>query len=105
MAHADWATSSAVSGSGSERWEPGAPFPADSPVVFSVSSATRPQHSSPGFYCRAGGELVESSLRALGNGTEFAPGDLAEHQATAEPIRVWWRMAGTWVPRSSRLPM
>lgn len=42
-----------------------------------------------------GGELVEFSLRALQNGTEFAPGHLAEHQATAEPVRVWWRMEGT----------
>jgi len=48
-----------------------------------------------GFTLRlAGGELVDFSLRALGNGTEFAPGHLAEHQATAEPIRVWWRMDG-----------
>lgn len=37
---------------------------------------------------RPGGELVEFSLRELQNGTEFAPGHLAEHQATAEPIRV-----------------
>ena len=43
---------------------------------------------------RAGGELVEFSLRALTNATEFPPGHLAEHQATAEPVRVWWRMDG-----------
>ena len=48
-----------------------------------------------GFTLRvAGGELVEFSLRELANGTEFAPGHLAEHQATAEPVRVWWRMDG-----------
>ena len=48
-----------------------------------------------GFTLRlAGGELVEFSLRALANGTEFAPGHLAEHQATAEPVRVWWRLDG-----------
>jgi hypothetical protein len=40
---------------------------------------------------RPGGELVEFSLRELQNGTEFAPGHLAEHQATAEPIRVIFR--------------
>jgi hypothetical protein len=40
------------------------------------------------------GQLVEFSLRALQNGTEFAPGHLAVHQATAEPVRVWWRMEG-----------
>jgi hypothetical protein len=48
-----------------------------------------------GFTLRiAGGELVEFSLRALTNESEFAPGHLAEHQATAEPVRVWWRMDG-----------
>lgn len=40
---------------------------------------------------RQGGELVEFSLRELENATEFAPGHLAEHQATAEPIRVIFR--------------
>ena len=43
---------------------------------------------------RPGGELVEFRLRALQNATEFAPSHLAEHQATAEPVRVWWRMEG-----------
>lgn len=48
-----------------------------------------------GFTLRlAGGELVEFKLRALTNATEFAPGHLVEHQATAEPVRVWWRMDG-----------
>jgi hypothetical protein len=48
-----------------------------------------------GFTLRlAGGELVDFSLRALGNAAEFAPGHLAEHQATAQPVRVWWRMDG-----------
>jgi hypothetical protein len=44
---------------------------------------------------RPGGELVDFSLRALQSGTDFAPSHLAEHQATAEPVRVWWRMDGT----------
>jgi hypothetical protein len=43
---------------------------------------------------RPGGELVDFSLRALETGTEFAPGHLAEHQATAEPVRVWFRVEG-----------
>ena len=48
-----------------------------------------------GFTLRVrGGELVEFSLRALQNGAEFAPGHLAEHQATAEPVHVWFRMDG-----------
>jgi hypothetical protein len=40
---------------------------------------------------RPGGELVEFSLRELENGTDFAPGHLAEHQATSEPVRVIFR--------------
>ncbi len=40
---------------------------------------------------RAGGELVVFDLRALENGFAFPPGHLAEHQATAEPVRVWYR--------------
>ena len=42
----------------------------------------------------AGGELQTFSLRALQNGTEFPPGHLAEHQATAAPVRVWFRTEG-----------
>jgi hypothetical protein len=42
-----------------------------------------------------GGNLLEFSLRALQNGTQFAPGHLAEHQATAQPVRVEYRMEGT----------
>jgi hypothetical protein len=30
----------------------------------------------------------------LENGVEFPPGHLVEHQATAQPIRVWYRMEG-----------
>jgi hypothetical protein len=28
----------------------------------------------------------------LENGTEFPPGHLVEHQATAQPVRVWYRI-------------
>ena len=41
-----------------------------------------------------GGELLEFDLRALENGTAFPPGHLAEHQATAAPVRVTFRMDG-----------
>ena len=33
-------------------------------------------------------------LAALENGVEFPPGHLAEHQATAEPVRVWYPERG-----------
>jgi hypothetical protein len=42
-----------------------------------------------------GGQLLDFDLRALENGTAFPPGHLAEHQATAAPVRVTYRMDGT----------
>jgi hypothetical protein len=43
---------------------------------------------------RVGGETIEFLLGELENPTEFPPGHLAEHQATAVPVRVWFRMEG-----------
>ena len=49
-----------------------------------------------GFTLRvAGGAMLEFDLRALENGADFPPGHLAEHQATAAPVRVTFRMDGT----------
>ena len=42
-----------------------------------------------------GGSLTTLSLARLGNPTEFPPGHLAEHQATADPIRVFYAFDGT----------
>jgi hypothetical protein len=42
-----------------------------------------------------GGDQEVFSLRALQNGTAFPPGHLAEHQATAAPVRVTYRVEGT----------
>lgn len=48
-----------------------------------------------GFTLReAGGALTSFSLAALENGIQFPPGHLAEHQATAQPVRVWYRDEG-----------
>ena len=48
-----------------------------------------------GFTLReAGGQTIEFALGELENPTEFPPGHLAEHQATAEPVRVLYRMEG-----------
>ena len=45
-----------------------------------------------GFTLReSGGALDTFGLAALENGTQFPPGHLAEHQATAQPVRVWYR--------------
>lgn len=43
---------------------------------------------------RAGGETLVFRLGELENGDQFPPGHLAEHQATAAPVRVWYRMEG-----------
>lgn len=56
---------------------------------------------------RSGGELIEFTLDELENGTAFPPGHLAEHQATAEPVRVWYRVDGdvlhaTWIDDAPR---
>lgn len=32
-------------------------------------------------------------IGSLENGAQFPPGHLVEHQATAQPVRVWYRMA------------
>jgi hypothetical protein len=45
-----------------------------------------------GFTLRTGaGESLQFDLRALENGAQFAPGHLVEHQATGQPVRVWYR--------------
>ncbi len=43
---------------------------------------------------RPGGETLDFRLGELENGNEFPPGHLAEHQATAEPVVVYYRMEG-----------
>jgi hypothetical protein len=40
-----------------------------------------------------GGALLEFSLRALENGDVFPPAHMLEHQATADPVLVWYREA------------
>ena len=48
-----------------------------------------------GFTLReAGGALLACRLQ-LADQTTFAPGHLAEHQATAAPVRVWYRPDGS----------
>jgi hypothetical protein len=40
------------------------------------------------------GRELEFAIGTLENGAEFPPGHLAEHQALASPIRVWYRTEG-----------
>ena len=44
------------------------------------------------------GTTIAFTLGGLTNGVTFAPGHLVEHQATAQPVRVWYRTDGaTWI--------
>jgi hypothetical protein len=48
-----------------------------------------------GFTLRtADGASVVFVIGDLENGAEFPPGHLVEHQATAQPVRVWYRTEG-----------
>ncbi len=38
--------------------------------------------------------MLEFRIGELENGNEFPPGHLAEHQATAEPVVVYYRVEG-----------
>ena len=42
-----------------------------------------------------GGETLDFQLGELENAVEFPPGHLAEHQATAQPVAVYYRMEGS----------
>lgn len=79
-----------LGGSGSEP-----PEPSDGSfmvgVIVAVDSAGL--GDVRGFTLRTiDGSLHEFELDALENPTEFPPGHLAEHQATAEPVRVFYRV-------------
>ncbi len=59
-------------------------------VIVAVDSAGLDKVA--GFTLRTGaGESLAFDLRALENGAQFAPGHLVEHQATGQPVRVWYR--------------
>ncbi len=48
-----------------------------------------------GFTLRTqGGSTVEFAIGSLENGEAFPPGHLVEHQATAQQVRVWYRIEG-----------
>jgi hypothetical protein len=40
------------------------------------------------------GRSLDFVIGSLDNAAVFPPGHLAQHQATAEPVRVWYRMDG-----------
>lgn len=56
-----------------------------------------------GFTLRVpGGKTIEMTMGTLENATQFAPGHLAEHEATGSPVRVYFVMNGS-VPIVYRL--
>ena len=70
-------------------------------VIVGVDSAGLDKVS--GFTLRTGaGESLTFDLRALENGAQFPPGHLVEHQATGQPVRVWYR-SGNGVRLAIRL--
>jgi hypothetical protein len=65
----------------------------DSPVdgvVIAVDAASLTNVN--GFTLRIGMWSLDFKLGPLENATSFSPSHLKEHQATSEPIRVWFRM-------------
>ena len=77
---------------GSGLRDPDAPRNAESAVGVIVGVQAQGLTDVQGFTLRtAGGAQVGFTIGALENGSEFPPGHLVEHQATAQPIRVWYR--------------
>jgi len=77
---------------------PGATPPSEASAVVGVIVAVDSAGlgSVNGFTLRqAGGDQLTFDLSALQDGTRFPPGHLAEHQATAQPVRVWYREDGS----------
>ena len=75
--------------------DPDAPPNAASVVGVIVGVEAQGLTDVRGFTLRTSdGSSVEFTLGDLENGTEFPPGHLVEHQATAEQVRVWYRDEG-----------
>lgn len=80
---------------GSSLIDPGAPANATAVdgVIVGVRSAGIDRVS--GFTLRTVDQgTLTFSLGELENGVEFPPGHLGEHQASATPVRVWYRTEG-----------
>jgi len=80
---------------GSSLIDPGAP--ADATAVDGVIVAVRSEGLDRvnGFDLRTIDQgTLAFTIGDLENGAEFPPGHLVEHQATAQPVRVWFRTEG-----------
>jgi hypothetical protein len=81
---------------GSSLIDPGAP--ANATAVDGVIVAVRSEGLDRvnGFDLRTIDQgTLAFTVGDLENGSEFPPGHLVEHQATAQPVRVWYRTEGT----------
>lgn len=80
---------------GTSLRDPGAPPNAIAAVGIIVKVDSQGLDKVSGFTLRTTdqGSLV-FTLGDLENGVEFPPGHLVEHQATAQPVRVWYRVEG-----------
>ena len=75
--------------------DPGTPPGAQSMVGVIVGVDAASLTDVRGFTLRTSdGASTVFDLGVLENGAEFPPGHLVEHQATAQPVRVWYRNDG-----------
>ena len=80
---------------GSSVIDPGAPANATSVDGVIVAVRSEGLDRVNGFDLRTIDKgTLAFTLGDLENGAEFPPGHLVEHQATAQPVRVWYRTEG-----------
>jgi hypothetical protein len=73
--------------------DPGAPANAIAVVGVIVGVKSEGLDHVRGFMLRTTDQgTLAFELGDLENGTEFPPGHLVEHQATGQPVRVWYRI-------------
>ena len=73
--------------------DPGAPANATTVVGVIVGVRSEGLDQVKGFMLRTIDQgTLAFELGDLENGSEFPPGHLVEHQATGQPVRVWYRI-------------
>ena len=73
--------------------DPGAPSGAEAAVGVIVGVRSEGLDSVSGFDLRTTDQgTLTFVIGELDNGAEFPPGHLVEHQATAQAVRVWYRI-------------
>jgi hypothetical protein len=75
----------------------GNPSPSDSQSVIGVIVSVESEGIDKvrGFTLRIqGGSTIKFAIGSLENGEAFPAGHLVEHQATAQQVRVWYRIEG-----------